>query len=103
VRPGGPAEILFQVAGLDEVAAALATQSMLTATGSTQVTRYGTAAHGMLEVLNQTSAYEPPAAPPFVLRPEELPVVNPLVEEHAEIQAFLAEHLGAAPAPGAAD
>jgi hypothetical protein len=76
---------------------------MLTATGSTRVTRYETAAHGMLEVLNQTSRYEPPAAPPFVLRPEVLAVVNPLVEEHAEIQEFLAEHLSAAPAPGAAD
>ena len=67
------------------------------------MTRYDPAGHGMLEVLNQTSRYEPPAAPPFVLRPEELPIVNPLVEEHDEIEAFLAEHLGTAPAPGAAD
>src|SRR5262249_55549600 len=46
VRPNGPAEILFQVAGLDEVAAPLATSSMLAATGSTHVTRYDPAAHG---------------------------------------------------------
>lgn len=95
VRPGGPAEILFQVAALDEVAAPLATESMLAATGTTRATRYDPAAHGMLEVLNQTSRYEPPVAPPFVLRPVELPVVNPLVAEHDEIAAFLAENVGA--------
>jgi hypothetical protein len=94
VRQGGPAEILFQVAALDEVAAPLATESMLAATGSTRVTRYDPAAHGMLEVLNQTSRYEAPAAPPFVLRPVELPIVNPIVEEHDEIAAFLAENVG---------
>jgi hypothetical protein len=86
---------LFQVAAFDEVAAQLATQSMLSATGSLRVTRYDPAAHGMLEVLNQTSRYEPPAAPPFVLRPVALPIVNPIVEEHDEIEAFLAENLGA--------
>ncbi len=93
VRPGGAPEILFQIAALDEVAASLATQSMLAATGSTRVTRYDPAAHGMLEVLNQSSRYEPPAAPPFVFRPVEIPVVNPIVEEHEEIAAFLAENL----------
>ena len=95
VRQGGAAEILFQVAALDEVAAPLATQSMLAATGSTRVTRYDPAGHGMLEVLNQTSRYEPPAVPPFVLREVELPVANPIVEEHGEIEAFLAENVGA--------
>ncbi len=99
VRQGGAAEILFQVAGLDEVAAPLATQSMLAATGSSRVTRYDPASHGMLEVLNQTSMYEPPAVPPFVLRPVELPVVNPLVDEHDEIEAFLLENLGAGAGP----
>jgi hypothetical protein len=93
VRPDGPADILFQVAGLDEVASALATASMLAATGTTQVTRYDPAAHGMLEVQDQSSLYEPPAAPPYVLRPAELPVVNPLVAEHDEIAAFLAAHV----------
>ena len=44
----------------------------------------------MLEVLNQRSRYEPPAVPPFVLRPAELPVANPIVEVHQEIEAFLA-------------
>lgn len=103
VRPGGAAEILFQVAALDEVAAALATQSMLAATGSTRVTRYDPAAHGMLEVLNQSSRYEPPAAPPFVLRPVEIPIVNPIVEEHDEIAAFLAENLSAETASNLSD
>jgi hypothetical protein len=93
VRPGGAAEILFQVAALDEVASALATQSMLAATGSTRVSRYDPAAHGMLEVLNQTSRYEPPAAPPYVLRDEVLAVVNPIVDLHAEIESFLAENV----------
>ena len=103
VRQGGSAEIVFQVAGLDEVAAPLATQSMLAAAGATRVTRYDPAAHGMLEVLNQTSRYEPPAEPPFVLRPVELPVVNPIVEEHHEIEAFLAENLSAATASQPSD
>jgi hypothetical protein len=93
VRQGGAPEVLFQVAALDEVAAALATQSMLGATGSTNITRYDPAAHGMLEVLEQSSKYVPPAAPPFVLRPAEIPVVNPLVAEHDEIEAFLAENV----------
>jgi hypothetical protein len=93
LRQGGAAEILFQVAALDEVAAPLATQSMLSATGSTRVTRYDPAAHGMLEVLHQTSRYEPPAVPPFVLRPAEWAIVNPLMQEHDEIESFLAENL----------
>ena len=107
VRQGGAAKIVFQVAGLDEVAAALATRSMLIATGAaatestrigsfvSRVTRYDPAAHGMLEVLNQTSRYEPPAAPPFVLRPAPLAVVNPIVDVHLEIEDFLAENVGA--------
>jgi hypothetical protein len=93
VRPGGAADILFQVAGLDEVAAPRPTQSMLAAAGVTRVTRYDPAAHGMLEVVDQSSQYEPPAAPPFVLRPAVLPIANPIVAEHAEIEAFLAEHV----------
>jgi hypothetical protein len=85
--------ILFQVAALDEVAAPLATESMLAAAGASRVTRYDPAAHGMLEVVNQTSKYEPPAVPPFILRPAELPVENPIVEEHLEIQAFVEEFI----------
>lgn len=103
VRQGGAAEILFQVAALDEVAAPLATQSMLAAAGATRVTRYDPAAHGMLEVLNQTSQYEPPVVPPFVLRPVELPIANPIVEEHDEIEAFLAENVSAATASNPSD
>jgi len=93
VRAGGAPEILFQTAGLDEVASTLAIESMLTASGTTRVTRYNPATHGMLEVLNQVSLYEPPAAPPFVLRPTALPVLNPLVAEHDEIAAFIADNI----------
>jgi hypothetical protein len=88
-----PAEILFQIASLDEVAAPLATASMIEATGASRVTRYDPAAHGMLEVLDQESAYEPPAVPPFRRRSAILPVANPLVPEHDEIAAFLAAEL----------
>jgi hypothetical protein len=103
VKQGDPAEILFQVAALDEVAAPLATQSMLAATGAARVTRYDPAAHGMLEVLNQSSRYEPPAVPPFVLRAVELPILNPLVAEHDEIKAFLEENLSAVTASTLSD
>lgn len=93
VRAGGAAAILFQPAGLDEVAAVLPTASMLTATGTTRATRYEGAQHGMLEVLHQSSRYVPPATPPFVLRPMEVPVVNPIVAVHDEIEAFFAEQV----------
>jgi hypothetical protein len=92
VRPE-PADILFQFASLDEVASALATSSMLEATGTTQATRYDPAAHSMLEVRDQTSRFEPPAAPPYVMREVPLPVLNPLRAEHDEIAAFLAGHV----------
>jgi hypothetical protein len=94
VHGGAAPAILFQVAAWDEVAAPRPTDSMLAATGSTRVTRYDPAAHGMLEVLNQSSRYQAPSAPPFVLRPTELPVANPLVAEHDEIAAFLAQQVG---------
>ncbi len=93
VRAGGAPEILFQIAGLDEVAAPLATVSMVEASDAPRVTRYDPAAHGMLEVLEQSSRYEPPAVPPFRLRDVALPVLNPLVAEHLEIQQFLEEAL----------
>jgi hypothetical protein len=95
VRQGGAPQMRFQIAALDEVAAPLATQSMLAATGSTHVTRYDPAAHGMLEVVDQSSLYVPPAAPPFVLRDVELPIANPIVPEHDEIAAFLAANVTA--------
>ena len=47
----------------------------------------------MLEVLGQSSRYEPPAAPPFRTRPAEIAVENPLVVEHREIEEFLTEAL----------
>jgi hypothetical protein len=92
---GADDPVLFQVAALDEVASSLATESMLAAAGASRVTRYDPASHGMLEVLNQVSKYEPPAAPPFTLRPAELPVANPIEEIHSEIQSFVREHLEA--------
>lgn len=95
IRDDGPAHVLFQIAALDEVASSLATDSMLAASGAPRVTRYDPAAHGMLEVRDQVSRYEPPAAPPFVVRPTPLPVANPIVEEHDEIAAFLAEQVSA--------
>jgi hypothetical protein len=68
---------------------------MLDATGSSRITRYDPAAHGMLEVLDQESRYEPPVVPPFRARDAVLPIENPLVAEHDEIAAFLAAELGA--------
>lgn len=88
-----PAQVLFQVAALDEVAAPFATASMLDATGAPRITRYDPAAHGMLEVLDQESRYAPPVLPPFRRREAILPIVNPLVAEHDEIAAFLASEL----------
>ena len=88
-----PAQILFQAAALDEVAAPFATASMLDATGAPRITRYDPAAHGMLEVLDQESRYAPPVLPPFRLRDAVLPIANPLVAEHDEIAAFLASEL----------
>jgi hypothetical protein len=96
VRAGAPPEVLFQVAALDEVAAPLATASMLGAAAAGRVTRYDPAAHGMLEVLAQVSRYEPPVVPPFRRRSSDLPVENPLVAVHREIQDFLARYLAGA-------
>ncbi|MBM4268347.1 MAG: hypothetical protein FJ144_17345 [Deltaproteobacteria bacterium] len=91
---GGPsAEVLFQTASLDEVAATLATDSMLAASGAPRATVWDPAAHGMLEVLHQGSRYEPPAAPPFRLRPEPIPVDNPIAGVHLEIEELLRDFL----------
>jgi hypothetical protein len=95
VRAGGAATILFQIAGTDEVAAPLPTASMLAAAGDARVTRYDPAAHSMLEVLDQSSLFVPPATPPFMLRPMELRIANPIVAVHDEIAAFLVENLRA--------
>jgi len=97
VSAGAPPAILFQVAGLDEVAAPLATASMVEASGATHVSRYEAAGHGMLEVLEQSSRFEPPVVPPFRRRPAEIPVANPLVAEHDEIREFLERFLVVAP------
>ena len=97
VRSGGAADILFQVAANDEVAAPLATASMLAASEAPRITRWEPAAHGMLEVLLQESRYEPPVVPPFRLRPAVLPIENPIVALHDEIEQFLATALVASP------
>ncbi len=94
VRAGGAPDILFQTAVLDEVASVSATESMIAASGASNVTRYDPAAHSMIEVLNQVSRFEPPAVPPFRPRPTEVIVVNPIVAVHDEIEAFVAEELG---------
>ncbi|MEW6269043.1 MAG: hypothetical protein AB1689_07055, partial [Thermodesulfobacteriota bacterium] len=91
--PGDAPEVLFQVAALDEVAAPLPTESMLGASGVERITRYDPAAHGMLEVVDQSSRYEPPATPPYRPRPMPIPVVNPIGAVHDDIQAFLAGSL----------
>jgi len=93
VRANGPAEILFQVAVTDEVAAPLATASMLAASGAPRATLYDPAAHGMLEVLLQESRYEPPVVPPFRSRATVLPIANPIVDLHREIEEFLTQAL----------
>jgi hypothetical protein len=93
VRAGGAADILFQTAALDEVASSLAIDSMLAAAAAQRVTRYDPAAHSMIEVLDQVSRFEPPAAPPYRLRETPLPVVNPIVDVHAEIEHFIGEHV----------
>jgi hypothetical protein len=92
-RAGGPAEILFQVAATDEVAAPLATSSMLDASAAPRITRWDPAAHGMLEVLHQESRYEPPVVPPFRARPLPVPVENPIRGVHDELRGFLASAL----------
>lgn len=88
---GGTApDILFQRAMLDEVAWTVATESYLTAAGATHVTRYDPAGHGMLEVQDQMSAWQPPYEPPLMPRTPVLPVTNPLAAIHLEIETFLA-------------
>jgi hypothetical protein len=81
--------ILFQPAALDEVAWRPATDSLLAAAQATHVTRYDPAAHGMLEVLDQSSAWQPPYDPPLVPRDVEIPVTNPIAAIHDEITTWL--------------
>jgi hypothetical protein len=94
VIDGSAPEVLFQAAALDEVAPPGPTESLLAALGAPLVQRFDPAAHGMLEVLVQSSRFEPPAAPPFVSRPEPIAVENPIVAEHEEIRRFLERTLG---------
>ncbi len=91
--PGPPPEVVFQVAALDEVVSLRAADAMLAANGADRVTRYDPAAHGMLEVVDQVSLYEPPVVPPFVRRAVPLPIRNPIEAVHAEIGDFLAATL----------
>ena len=44
--------------------------------------------------ITSASRFEPPAAPPFVSRPEPIAVENPIVAEHEEIRRFLERTLG---------
>ncbi|MFM8408733.1 MAG: hypothetical protein ACKOCT_00500 [Alphaproteobacteria bacterium] len=93
VVPGASPQVLFQAAALDEVAPPGPTESLLAAIGSPLVSRWDPAAHGMLEVRDQSSRYLPPAAPPLRPRPEPVPVRNPIEAEHEEIRGFLARTL----------
>ena len=97
VVPGPAPEVLFQAAALDEVAPPGPTESLLAAVGAPLVRRFDPAAHGMLEVVDQSSRYLPPAAPPFVSRPEPIGVRNPIEVEHEEIREFLAKTVARAP------
>jgi hypothetical protein len=81
--------VLFQPAVLDEVAAPAATASMLEASGAAHVTRYEPASHGMLEVIDGDSAWQPPYVQPLVRRAEPLAYQNPIDQVHLEIEAFL--------------
>lgn len=102
VVPGAAPEVLFQSAALDEVAPPGPTESMLAAVGEPRATRFDPAAHGMLEVAEQSSRWLPPASPPFAQRPEPVPVRNPIEAEHEEIRDFLAGALAPGPMPGTA-
>lgn len=94
VVAGPRPEVLFQIAALDEVGPPGPTESLLAAIGAPLVHRWDPAAHGMLEVQDQVSRYEPPVAPPFRRRDVEIPVANPIAAEHEQIREFLARTLG---------
>jgi hypothetical protein len=85
----GAPDVLFQPAVLDEVAAPLATDAFLTASGATHVTRYEPASHGMLEVFAADSAWQPPYTLPLSRRAEPFPYENPIDAVHLELEAFL--------------
>lgn len=115
VAGGTRPDVLFQLASLDQLAAPPGVQSMLSAAGvpgigvfdvapieavsapvsanlggsTVAAYRYDPAAHGMLEIVEQPSAYELPLVPPLVPRPAAITVQNPIVEVHAQIEAFL--------------
>lgn len=59
--------------------------------GATRITRYDPAGHGMLEVRDQVSEYEPPYELPLIPRASPFPIENPLAAIHDEIAAFLRE------------
>jgi hypothetical protein len=114
---GGPRpDVLFQLASLDQLAAPPPVQSMIAAAGvpgvgtfelaeiapitapvsanfeggiTVAAYRFDPAAHGMLEILEQPSTYEPPLLPPLVPREPPITVQNPIREVHAQIEAFL--------------
>jgi hypothetical protein len=116
--PGPAPDVLMQLASLDEVAAPTASQSMVAAAGipttgelvhavtipatlpasanvdtpsgpvTAAAVQFDPGAHGMLEVRDQVSRYEPPLVPPLVRRSEEIPVENPITEIHAQLEHF---------------
>jgi hypothetical protein len=84
----GAPEILFQPAELDEVAWTGATESFLEAAQASLVSEYAAASHGMLEVEDAESVWEPPYVPPLVPRAVPLPLVNPIDAVHDELTGF---------------
>jgi hypothetical protein len=62
-------------------------------TSTAVAVQFAPAQHGMLEVLEQVSEFEPPILPPFVPRSSPLTVLNPIEAIHLQIQTFLITRL----------
>ena len=110
VVPGDPPKLLVQIGAFDEVAAQVASESMIAAAGietssplslaraeevvsrasATAIAHRLPGGHGMMEFRYQESRYEPPAVPPFRSRGTPIIVENPITEVHAQIAAVLA-------------
>lgn len=118
VVEGAPPDVLIQLASLDQLAAPPAAQAMIAAAGipgvgmldlapiaralpplsanldtprgvvTAAAYRFDPAAHGMLELIAQSSTHELPLVPPLVPRPSAIPVTNPIADVHAQLEAF---------------
>lgn len=107
-RGDGP-DLRIQLAGHDEVAAPAASEAVVAAAGipgfgafryapvaeatgipDRSAERWDGAMHQMFELAAQASVWEEPLVQPLVARPDDVVVVNPIDEVHADIAAFLA-------------